>query len=376
MKPTLDQYIADLLYDYDCVVVPQLGGFVTNYRPAAIDKRRGQAIPPGKDVRFNRNLSKNDGLLTSACAEANGWTFEEAGSFVRQEVEGYFNGLNKGQQVKLKKVGILYIDEHKNLRFEPDTTQNFLKEAWGFEIFALPEKKAEIKKPAEREAVVRTLPTPAPAVAKEASEAIEENVSVKTAHTRSIYWVAAATLLPFIGLSLLMGVQTGFKSPAEWTPADLIPIGAKEQSARTYFPTSGGASTEVAATGFPGHTAVFPYSFSKNRVDSTGVWIDLRKTTETAIRVEKEVKSTPSIATEGVYHIIAGCFGEHANAAAYVDRLRGLGYDSAILDYHKGLHRVRLTSFDDYGTAVSQLQELRADRSFQNAWLLKKPMKH
>ncbi|MFN2430356.1 MAG: hypothetical protein ABR574_10085, partial [Cryomorphaceae bacterium] len=39
----LDQYINELLYDYDCVILPQLGGFVTNYKPAQIDEAKGIA---------------------------------------------------------------------------------------------------------------------------------------------------------------------------------------------------------------------------------------------------------------------------------------------------------------------------------------------
>jgi hypothetical protein len=33
----LDHYISQLLFRYDCVIVPNLGGFVTNYKPATIN---------------------------------------------------------------------------------------------------------------------------------------------------------------------------------------------------------------------------------------------------------------------------------------------------------------------------------------------------
>ena len=47
MNTELDKYISELLFDYDCVIVPQLGGFVTNYKPAYFDK--GIAHPPSKN---------------------------------------------------------------------------------------------------------------------------------------------------------------------------------------------------------------------------------------------------------------------------------------------------------------------------------------
>jgi hypothetical protein len=32
----IEQYISELLYKYDCVIVPGLGGFVANYKSATI----------------------------------------------------------------------------------------------------------------------------------------------------------------------------------------------------------------------------------------------------------------------------------------------------------------------------------------------------
>jgi hypothetical protein len=52
--------------------------------------------------------------------------------------------------------------------------------------------------------------------------------------------------------------------------------------------------------------------------------------------------------------------------------LKTKGYEAGILDFHKGLHRVRIESYSDYTRALSQLRELRDSGTFPNAWLLKK----
>lgn len=378
MKPTLDRYILELLYDYDCVVVPQLGGFVANYRPARIDTRKGLAHPPGKDIRFNRNLTKNDGLLASSCAEANGWTFEEANGFVRKAVESYLTQLEGGEKVKLKKIGLLYIDEHKNLRFTPDAAQNVLKEAWGFEPFLLPEKiertapapPVTAEKPAEQtEAKVVQMPAPE-------AERTQEAPAAKSQHARSIYRVAAATLLPFIGLSLYMGVQTGFRSPSEFSAAELLPFGAAADAERAYSPTADAEFAEAKteenyARSLPDRTAPFTFSFSENKADTTGVWIDLRKVRETATKhTEAEVRPAAGMR----YHIISGCFGEAANADKHVKSLRKSGFSAYVLDLHKGLHRVAAESFSDYNTATDRLETLRNDGTMPTAWILKKQL--
>lgn len=382
MTPSIDQYIAELLYDYDCVVVPRLGGFVSNYRPARFDTRKGLAVPPGKDIRFNRNLTKNDGLLASACAESMGWSFEEGNEFVRTEVENYLNRLNDGAKIKLKKIGILYIDGHKNLRFEPDEAHNLLKQAWGFETFALPapvkraapapqagEAAPVADQPETREAKVLDMPRPRPDTAE-----VPERESARSQHTRSIYRVAAATLLPFVALSVYMGVQTGFKSSGEFTPADLNPFSTGGFEGRTYTPSAAAEfriTTEPRPTErtFPDNDGVFAFSFSENRADTTGVWIDMRK-------IEETVANGIPTASFGTYHLISGCFSEAANAEKHVAQLTKQGYDAAVLDVHKNLHRVRLESFDDYSEALNRLSTVRENGSFPGAWLLKKPMNH
>ncbi len=65
----IDQHISDLLYCYDCVIIPDFGGFVANYRSAEIDKKRNILYPPSKGIIFNKNLVHNDGLLANKIAK-------------------------------------------------------------------------------------------------------------------------------------------------------------------------------------------------------------------------------------------------------------------------------------------------------------------
>ncbi len=365
MPTPLDKHISELLYDYDCVIVPQLGGFVANYRPARIDEKSGIAHAAAKDIRFNRNLSKNDGLLAQACVDLEGWSFEEANEYIRQSVEKYLQDLNQGVKVKFKKIGVLYFDHHQNLRFEPSNDQNFLKASFGFEDFILPPLIAQPSLPSINQEVAGSdsaqevlIPT-----AAENSEILESDKS-----SRGIYWVAAATLIPFIGLSLYVALVTDFKSPSEITVADLNPFRSAKEIATRYTPRPE-SETDISPVsdefGFPENSAVFPFSFENQRIDSTGVWINLEKPAEPG-----KVK----IASDRgrLYHIIAGCFSAEENAHKFVSSLKSQGFDAEILDFHKNLHRVRLRSFEDYGTALVALDSARNSGQFPNAWLLKK----
>ena len=375
----IDKYIQELLYDYDCVILPQLGGFVTNYRPASADENSGIIHPPGKDILFNKNLTKSDGLLEKAVADGAKITFEDAGIVLRDITEKYWAKLNGGDKVKFNRIGVLYIDDHKNLRFEPAANENYLKSAFGFESFTLPARQKSV-------VIAEEIETPVYAL----EDAEPEILRLKS--NKSIYWVAAATILPFVAMSLYLGFATQFKSPTEITLAELIPFGKLKSSESPKFsPRSSSAEAKpndntTEETGFPENTTVFPFSFETNRIDTAGVWVDLNKhnviveipediaVTEVPVEVPSEVPVKEVVSPVGQYHIIAGCFGEEANAEKFVNQLHSRGYEAAILDYHKRLHRVKLESFSDYSTALNALQTMRNDGTFPNAWLLKKPV--
>lgn len=348
----IDQHISDLLFDYDCVVVPQLGGFVTNYRPAQFDEKSGMSHPPGKDIRFNKNLTKSDGLLEKALAEASSINFEEAGLLLKNEVEACWSKLNGGEKLKFNKIGVLYIDDNKNLRFEPSAEQNYLKSTFGFESFALPP-------------VQKIVPTPQVVQEVHTEEVIVIDIA-EPRKSRGIYWVAAATILPFMAMSMYVGMTSNFKSPTELTVAELNPFAFSKSEAKQYSPAQVGEEvideTESAVT-YPSGEVVFPYSFEKSVIDSTGVWIDLSE------------KTIPVVTSAiGTYHIIAGCFGDETNADTFVSKLKGHGYEAAVLDKHKNLFRVKIESFQSYEKAINSLDNIRSTGIFPSAWLLKKPV--
>jgi len=351
MITELDKYVSELLFDYDCVIVPQLGGFMTNYKPAYFDK--GIAHPPSKELRFNKNLTKNDGLLSQSISNSEGISIQNADAILHESVEHYLGQLKESGRVKLNKVGILFIDENKQLRFTPDTTVNYLRQSFGFESFAMPaEVVAQIPVVEEKE-VETEVETPVIPIAETPT------------YSKGISWVAAATLLPFIGMSIYLGMTTDFKSPTQITPAELIPLGnsaSPKYAAREITMSKAELEDE---TNYPENTRVFPFNFESNEVDSLGVWINMSDLPE---KVAAEKANT----TNGLYHIIGGCFGEKQNAKKFVDRLKIRGYDSNILDLHKGLYRVKIESFNNYEQALNELKTTRENGTFPNAWLLKK----
>ena len=85
----LSNYISDLLYRYECVIVPNFGGFVTNNQSAKIDKISQTLQPPYKQITFNSHLKNNDGLLANHIAAAEKIPYECALNFIQFEIESW-----------------------------------------------------------------------------------------------------------------------------------------------------------------------------------------------------------------------------------------------------------------------------------------------
>ena len=67
----VSQYIQELLYQYECVTIPNFGAFLTRSFEAKLDDN-GKFFPPRKEVTFNQLLSSND--VTRAFADVSSFT--------------------------------------------------------------------------------------------------------------------------------------------------------------------------------------------------------------------------------------------------------------------------------------------------------------
>ena len=125
---TLATYINDLLYRYDCVIVPDFGGFVTNRIGAKM--KNHIFTPPTKQITFNSLLKHNDGLLANYIASSENISFEKANTVISLAVIKWQNELQT-KAVIIENVGNLSLSEGKKIIFEPIVTVNYLTESFG-----------------------------------------------------------------------------------------------------------------------------------------------------------------------------------------------------------------------------------------------------
>ncbi len=124
------RHIENLLYRYDSVVIPGLGGIIAAYRPAGIDHVQGLIHPPSKKLSFNENLVINDGVLLDELREVYQISLMEAQDALTDFVEETRQRLDQREIVVFPNVGRLYKNYENQLRFLQDTT-NFSTSVYG-----------------------------------------------------------------------------------------------------------------------------------------------------------------------------------------------------------------------------------------------------
>ncbi|MDB9887949.1 SPOR domain-containing protein [Polaribacter sp.] len=134
---TVEKYINELLYRYDCVIVPNFGGFITNKIGAKVNSFTHTFHPPTKQITFNTHLKQNDGLVASYIAAVENISFEKALAKINASVASWNESLKNGAVV-FENIGALAFNEKKQLIFEPQKEHNFLTNSFGLSTVSSP----------------------------------------------------------------------------------------------------------------------------------------------------------------------------------------------------------------------------------------------
>ena len=128
------QYVKELLYQHECVTVPNFGAFLTRSMNILIDTDSGLFVPPRKEVSFNSLLSNNDGVLAHYIAQKEKVSFEQALRRIEKEVISWKQRLNT-QQLSFPGIGEIRPNKQKKIIFYPDGKINFDLSAFGLSSF-------------------------------------------------------------------------------------------------------------------------------------------------------------------------------------------------------------------------------------------------
>lgn len=334
----METYISDLLHRYDCVIVPGLGGFITNYKPAQIHPVSHTFRPPSKDISFNIQLQNNDGLLINYIADCESIEFDNAQARVERFVKSIKNDLEHKKEAQLEQIGVLTRNLEGKLTFEPNTKTNYLLDAFGLDTVQSP---GIIRK--------KTKGSLAKKVAKRANTLQPK--------PRSINWKVAAVLVPFIGLSSYISFQQEAVSETYANYAYLNPF--KVKPAAVYIPRTNSHNEQTLVLN--------PIEISTPetpKATPAAIESEIPKIKEPALEAVLEAETVLN------FHLVAGCFSSNTNAQKLVSNLQSEGFDASIIGQNAtGLYRVAYQSFSNREEAISKMQNLKD--SGKSTWLLK-----
>ena len=115
----LERHIEILLLSNDCVIVPNLGGFVSHNIEARYEEQEQLFLPPLRTLGFNPQLTINDSLLVQSYIEAYDISYPVALQRIEGEVEELKQHLQNEGSYELNDIGILALNEDGNYVFTP-----------------------------------------------------------------------------------------------------------------------------------------------------------------------------------------------------------------------------------------------------------------
>jgi CCDC81-like prokaryotic HU domain 2/CCDC81-like prokaryotic HU domain 1/SPOR domain len=305
----IENYIAQLLYRYQCVTVPGFGAFLTEIQSAQLVESSHSFFPPKKLISFNAYLKNNDGLLANHIAQTEKTSYEYAVSAIQYEVFNWKKTLQETGVFSIKNVGDFCLNADRNLIFTPYDQTNYLSSSFGLSPFVSPLVKREIF--------------------EQQLEVLEENDTIQLVpehKNKYTFLKYAAIFVLGLGLTATVG----------------YPI----------------YQNEIETQKIIVETAV------QRQVQN--------KIQEATFFIESPIPAVTLTVKEGKlpYHIMAGAFRDETNAQRVFENLSEKGYKAKRIERNKyGLYPVLYGSFTTYAEAEKLKNEIRAKENPQ-AWIL------
>lgn len=343
MHMDLAPFIKNLLYRYDCVILPGFGGFITTYQSAHFHPVTHTFFPPSKKIGFNSQLTLNDGLLATEISFHFKISQEAAQEKVAKYIQELRHEISKGATSDLIEIGRFKLNEEGNIRFIPAEKVNFLTESFGMGTFRSP-------------AILR--PTEPVTVAE-----VKEKVKELPRAVGSRQWLkVAAVAVPLVALSA-------------------FGIWAKDPLANSYRQYSYlKLTTETAQIRYQERDKAIETEAEEDNFSFANYYraVEVANEENTSEPEVPMVEEAPMEerksyeATGTMYHIIAGCFSIEKNAENLVSDLRNQGFNANIVGTNpSGWQLVAFESFRTREEAEKALPTIQAQHNAQ-AWLLKK----
>ena len=337
-----------MFLDYDCVIIPGLGGFVCNERTAWYDEDKEEMVPPSRDVLFSPNLVHNDGLLAQEIMRAKGLAYSDAMKLVESEATNMIEELKSGRPIEIPRVGRLYTGEDGVVRFLPDAELVRMLGSFGHARIPL----ATIEISSDEQEVVEPL----------IEEPVIEHSDRKNTKEQKVIplRIRLARVAAVIAIPLALG--------GAWMLTEPIP----SNTLMSVFPALNTDTVISSFTPSDGTTLIS----SNDVLDEMENDLVINYAPDPIIEAPSVVSENPIVVEVAVpkqinFLIVGGAFSIEGNAKTLAKTLRNEGYSpTQHFQSHNNLYLVTLGEFETEQSARTAL--LKARESGRTATWLKK----
>lgn len=386
----LSRHIESLLLDNDCVIVPELGGFIAHYQPAYYEEAEEMFLPPTRTVGFNPQLTMNDGLLAQSFMQAYHTDYSDAMHRISQKVDALKETLYSGETVELHGVGSLHYNIYDEYEFHSDESGLLSPSLYGLDAFTMPllsnELPMEDEQPEER-----TIAQPL---------APQREIRLKPVRWIGNVAAAAVAIILFFVLSIpventyvdkgsyaSLGTDCLFDAIRSHSMATTLSVSAEEQQVRQTKDLKPKAVREekVAPVAKEVHVVKPVEDVKTVPVVKPVEEVKKEAVAKAAPAPQKsEVSAQPKKVTvaaqapvvkkettkKAKYHIIVASLATSDDAQRMLKEYNQKGYQGASVIQGNGRFRIALCSFADKNEAYQKLNVLKQEEAFKSAWML------
>ena len=314
----IENYINDLLYRYDCVIVPNFGAFLSNRLSAKLHDSTQTFYPPKKIISFNESLMSNDGLLANYIAEVEKIPFQNALTSIEKQVNAIKMHLKNGESVTFENIGSVIYNAENKIVFEPSYQVNFLSDAFGLSHFVTEKVNREAYKK-EVEQIEEVVPITITPASKE-----------KQTHKKRPVFAYAAASIVLAGMMSFFGFNYYKNSVTEYNKV-------AHQEADKKVDAEVQQATFIISNPLP----------------------------VAELKLKKQNQN---------FHIMAGVFRFEQNGFNLISELKSLGYDAKIIGRSpSGLYQVVYDSYSSRDEADKALLNIKKSHN-PYAWVLEKKL--
>ena len=356
----LERHIEILLLNNDCVIVPDLGGFMAHYSEAHYDDRDQMFLPPMRTLGFNPALKMNDSLLAQSYIEAYDISYPEAILRIEDEVSELRQHIENEGSYELNDLGILKMNEYGNYEFEPCEAGILTPTLYGLSTVEM-EPLANMTS-SFVEAKTRPIKI----------ESILENDAKETVHEEKAQEVEMSSSY----------FKDGNDDKVHIPVSVLRNIMAAAIAIFGFFlistPLNNGSSKEMSMLNFDTETLtrILPKATIQGNAEVKGMKASevhndavVKYDNETTDKTNKDIASVEREITVPYYTLVLASQVSKKNASLYVEKLHKAGFNEAKIFTSHSSTRVIFNRYKTEAEAYNALREMREYTEFHEAWV-------